>query len=78
MEIQHETLYAAFLSVLLVSGATALAQSGPAAGSAGAMSDTQIKQQLESQGYTNVKVTEHDKDHVDVTATKNGQSQNSR
>ena len=39
------------------------------------MSDAQITQRLESQGYSNVKVTAHDKGHVDVTASKNGQNQ---
>jgi peptidase YpeB-like protein len=37
-----------------------------------AMSDAQIQQNLQAQGYTNIKIGEHDKGHVDVTATKNG------
>ena len=59
------------LSALLLSGTAALAQTTQS----GIMSDAQIKQTLESQGYTNVRVTEHDKNHVDVTASKNGQTQ---
>jgi hypothetical protein len=39
------------------------------------MTDAQIQQKLESQGYTNVKITEHDKSHIDVTATKNGKTE---
>jgi len=64
------------LSALLVSGA-ALAQgtSPSATGQSGTMSDSQIRQQLESQGYSNVKITQHDKNHVDVTASKSGQAQ---
>jgi peptidase YpeB-like protein len=37
-----------------------------------AMSDAQIQQNLQGQGYTNIKIGEHDKGHVDVTATKKG------
>ena len=64
------------LSGLLISGA-AMAQgtSSGATGQSGTMSDSQIRQKLESQGYSNVKITDHDKNHVDVTASKNGQSQ---
>ena len=38
----------------------------------GAMTDAQIQQKLQADGYTNVKVGDHDKSHIDVTATKNG------
>ena len=37
-----------------------------------AMTDAEIQQKLQGQGYTNVQIRQHDKDHVDVTATKNG------
>lgn len=36
------------------------------------MSDAQITQKLQAQGYSNVQIKEHDKDHVDVSATKDG------
>jgi hypothetical protein len=39
------------------------------------MSDAQIKQKLESEGYGNVQIKEHEKNHVDVTATKNGKTE---
>lgn len=39
------------------------------------MSDAQIQQNLHAQGYTNIKIGDHDKGHVDVTATKNGRSE---
>jgi hypothetical protein len=39
------------------------------------MTDAQIQQKLQSEGYTNVQITEHAKDHVDVKATKNGKTE---
>lgn len=45
---------------------------GASASAFAAMSDSQIEQKLQQQGYTNIKIGEHDKGHVDVTATKNG------
>lgn len=39
------------------------------------MTDAQVRQKLEAQGYTNVRITEHDKSHIDVTAAKNGKSE---
>ena len=54
----------AILSAALLVGSTGL--------SFAAMSDAQIQQNLQGQGYTNIKIGEHDKGHVDVTATKNG------
>lgn len=39
------------------------------------MNDAQIKQNLESQGYSNIKIGEHESNHIDVTASKNGQVQ---
>ena len=63
---------------LLLSGA-AFAQaptpSQTTTGRAGSMSDTQIVQRLEQQGYNSVRVTNHDKGHVDVMASKGGQTQ---
>jgi hypothetical protein len=35
---------------------------------ASGMTDAQIRQPLETQSYTNVRITEHDKSHVDVKA----------
>lgn len=40
--------------------------------SATKMSDSQIEQNLEKQGYSNVKVTKHVLDRVQVSASKNG------
>lgn len=57
------------LSVLLLLGPTSQSLA------AGSMSDVQIKQKLEAEGYGNVVIKEHEKDHVDVTASKNGRSQ---
>ena len=37
--------------------------------------DTQIKQKLASDGYTNVQITGRHGNHVDVTATKNGKAE---
>ena len=39
------------------------------------MTDAQIQQKLKADGYTNVQVTDHDKDHIDVKATKNGKTE---
>jgi hypothetical protein len=36
------------------------------------MRDDQIKQVLAARGYSDIKVGDHGKDHVDVTALKNG------
>lgn len=41
----------------------------------GAMTDAQIQQKLQSEGYTNVQVTKHDKDHIDVRAMRNGKAE---
>lgn len=38
------------------------------------LSDAQITQEVESQGYSNVQIKERDEDHIDVTATKDGQT----
>jgi hypothetical protein len=39
------------------------------------MTDAQIQAKLKADGYTNVQITEHDRDHVDVKATKNGKTE---
>ena len=49
------------------SGASAQTGSSP-------MSDSQIQQELQSAGYTNIQGLKHEGDHVNVTATKNGQT----
>ena len=36
------------------------------------VSDQQIRQTLESQGYSNIRISRHEKSHVDVTGTKGG------
>jgi predicted aspartyl protease len=51
-------------AILLVTSTAALAQ----------LSDVDIKSAVEAKGYTNVKITHHEKSHVDVTATKNGKT----
>jgi hypothetical protein len=55
---------AAGAAILLLTSTAALAQ----------LSDVDIKAAVEAKGYTNVKITDHDKDHVDVTATKDGKT----
>jgi hypothetical protein len=39
------------------------------------MTDAQLQQKLQSEGYSNVKIAEHAKSHIDVTATKDGKTQ---
>jgi Peptidase propeptide and YPEB domain len=39
------------------------------------MTDAQVRQKLEAQGYTNVQIKERDKGHIDVTAARNGKSE---
>lgn len=70
-------LSTAILGMILTAGTSgaALAVDGPATlVQATPMTDAQIQQKLQSEGYTNAKVTKHDKDHVDVTAMKNGKA----
>jgi hypothetical protein len=72
-------LSASLLGLALLAGSAGMAL---AAGDWGAgavtnvqatgMTDAQIQQKLEAQGYSNVRITDHDKDHVDVTASKGG------
>ena len=56
-------------------GATLLAGSSGLAFAQGMMTDAQIQQKLQSEGYANVQVKKHDKDHIDVTAMKNGKAE---
>jgi peptidase YpeB-like protein len=37
--------------------------------------DAQIKQNLESQGYTSVEIGKHEENHIDVKAMKGGKKQ---
>ena len=60
--------------LLLAPTSQSLAAENGTTGS-GRMNDVQIKQKLEAEGYTNVRIKEHEKKHVDVTATKHGKSQ---
>ena len=39
------------------------------------MTDAQVRQKLEAQGYTNVQIKERDKGHIDVTAARNDRSE---
>jgi hypothetical protein len=55
---------AAGAAILLVTSTAAFAQ----------LSDVDIKSAVEAKGYKNPKITEHGKDHVDVTATKDGKT----
>ena len=41
---------------------------------ASSMSDAEIKQKLQSKGYTNVQLGEHERGKIDATATKDGQA----
>ena len=64
---------------LALSAGTALAAGDQSAGAATnvqatGMTDAQIRQKLEAEGYTNVRITGHDKGHVDVTAAQGGKS----
>ena len=71
------------LSIVLLAGSSGLAiaaSDNDVSGSvtriqASTMSDAQIRQKLEAQGYSNVQIKERDKGHVDVTAAKNGKSE---
>jgi hypothetical protein len=50
-----------------------IAQSESTRSGASMMSDTEIKQKLQAEGYSNVQLGKHEGDSIDVTATKNGQ-----
>ncbi len=75
-------LSTATLGVILLASSPGLAfaagdaaTAGSATTKQGMMTDAQIQQKLQSEGYTNVQVTKHDKGHVDVMATKNGKAE---
>jgi len=53
---------AAGAAILFLTSTAALAQ----------LSDVDIKAAVQAKGYQNPQITDHDKDHVDVTATKDG------
>jgi len=42
---------------------------------AATMTDTQVRQKLESEGYTNVRIRERGKTYVEVTAAKDGKTE---
>jgi peptidase YpeB-like protein len=52
-------------------GTNALSES--ARSGASMMNETEIKQKLQAEGYSNVQLGKHEGDEIDVTATKNGQ-----
>lgn len=54
-------------------GATLLAGTSWAA-LAQDMTDAQIQQKLQADGYTNIGTLKREKGHIDATATKNGQT----
>ena len=69
------SLWTTTLAALLAAPVMAQ-QAPPVAGTPhAALSDAQIKQHLEQQGFSNVQVRDHSKGHVDVTAMKGGKSQ---
>lgn len=39
------------------------------------MTDTQIQQKLQSEDYTDVRITEHERGRINVTATRNGKAE---
>jgi Peptidase propeptide and YPEB domain len=78
--VKKMKLSSATLCLTLLAGLPGLAFAAETSGAAvhatnvqaTSMTDAQIQKKLEADGYTNIKVTEHDKDHIDVKATKNG------
>jgi len=76
-------LSSATLCLTLIAATTGLAFAAETSDPAGLattvqatrMTDAQIQQKLKADGYTNVQVTDHDKDHIDVRATKNGKTE---
>jgi hypothetical protein len=59
----------AALGVILLAGFPGLASA------ADKMTDAQIQEKLKADGYTNVQITEHGREHVDVKATKDGKTE---
>jgi pyruvate/2-oxoacid:ferredoxin oxidoreductase beta subunit len=64
----------ATLCLTLLAALPGLAFAAETTAQATRMTDAQIQQKLKADGYTNVQVTDHDKDHIDVKATKNGKT----
>jgi predicted aspartyl protease len=60
--------------LVLAAGATATAGLVTAVQSV-TMTDTQIQQKLQSEGYTDVRITEHERGHINVTATRSGKAE---
>jgi preprotein translocase subunit SecF len=56
--------------LVLAAGSTATAGLVTTVQSA-TMTDAQIQQKLQSEGYTDVRITEHDSGHINVLATRN-------
>lgn len=71
------------IRVLLMAGSPGVALAAGDMATAGpvttvqatAMTDAQVQQKLQSEGYTNIQVTKHEGDHIDVKATKNGKAE---
>jgi hypothetical protein len=57
----------ATIGIILVPG-LAFSQSAPP-------TDSQITQSLESQGYSNIQISRHERSHIDVRATKSGKTE---
>jgi len=75
--------FTVMLGVLLMAGTSRLVHAAGSTATQGSattvqatpMTDAQIQQKLQSEGYANVQVTKHDRERVDVTATKNGKAE---
>lgn len=73
----------AALGILLLAGSSGLAFAAGTTSTAivattvqaTSMTDAQVQQKLQAEGYTNVQVTKHERTHIDVMATKNGKAE---
>ena len=73
----------AALGLILLTGSSGLALAAGSTATAGlvttvqsaTMTDAQIQQKLQSEGYTDVRITEHDGGHINVLATRNGKAE---
>jgi hypothetical protein len=67
---------AAALAATTLAGTSRLttAQRENVGSGASSMSDAEIKQKLQSEGYANVQLGEHERGKIDATATKDGQA----
>lgn len=61
-------------TTLAGTGEVKTAQAESTRSGASMMSDAEIKQKLETQGYANVQLGEHEGGKIDATATKDGQA----